>query len=818
MLVREWRGGEMGVLAMALVLAVGLVTGISAFTSRLQSALEQESHRFLAADLVVRSGELAPPAWLEQAEGLGLRTASTLSFPSMLFGSGDNMHLASIKAVSDAYPLRGELRFSSAPFGDSVVVARGPAPGEIWLDSRLFPLLDVAVGDLVGLGDIELRLAGSVRAEPDQAAGLYGYGPRAMMHIDDIAASGVVQPGSRVEFRQLYAGPEAKLQPFKAALEDRLEPGQRLLDLEEGQPRISRALERAERFLLLAGSLGVVLAGVAIALAAGRFSERHTDYVAVMKSLGATSGDISYLYGRSLLLLALLATAFGCALGWAVQAMFFRLFAEQLPLQPGASGLQPYLIGAATALVCILSFAWPPIRRLTQASPLRVLRRDMPHALRSSTADYLIGLVAVCALMFWYCRDWKLTLAVMAGLAVVVVLGVGFALLLLRGGRVLGMHAGSLWRLGLANLQRRGASNAVQVVVFGMAIMLVLILVLVRTSLLDEWRMQLPADTPNHFALNIAEDQAAGFGAMLGAQGVATEPLFPMVRGRVMSINAVALPSGDEAAESEPRQRESNFTWSADLPAGNELVAGQWWPQDSREALVSLEQEYAQRMGLQVGDRLGLRIAEQALEVTVSSLRSLDWESMRPNFFLVFPPGLLEQYPATYMTSFHLEPGEKLLLNQLLRRYPTVTVIEMDEVIAEVRGIIDQVSIAVELVLLVLLATGALVLVAGVQASMDTRMQEGAVLRALGAGRRLLVGALAIEFIALGLCAGLLAVVSAELAVALLQLFALDMRYVPSPWLWPVGLLAGGVLIGVLGVFSARHVVTTPPVAVLREL
>ncbi|MFV8817438.1 ABC transporter permease [Haliea sp. E17] len=818
MLAREWRGGELGVLAMALVLAVGLVTGISVFTSRLQSALEQESHRFLAADMVLRSGTPAPQAWLDEARAEGLATARTLSFPSMLFGAGDAMHLASVKAVSAGYPLRGELRFSSVPFGESVVASSGPAPGEVWLDSRLFPLLGVAVGDRVELGDTSLRVSGSVRGEPDQGAGNFGYGPRALMHIDDIAATGVVQPGSRVEFRQLYAGPPELLEQFKASLLPRLEPGQRLLDLEDGQPRVSSALERAERFLLLAGSLGVVLAGVAIALAAGRFSERHTDYVAVMKSLGATAADISWLYGRSLMMLALLATAVGCGLGWGMQALFFRLFAAQLPILPGDSGLQPYLVGGATALVCILSFAWPPIRRLTLASPLRVLRRDMPHALRHSTTDYLVGLLAVCGLMLWYCRDWQLTLAVVSGLGMVVLLGFAGALMLLRGGRMLGMHAGSLWRLGLANLQRRGAANALQVVVFGMAIMLVLVLVLVRTSLLEEWRMQLPADAPNHFAINIAADEQAAFGAMLDQRQIPSQPLFPMVRGRVMSINGVALPSADEVAEGEAHQRESNLTWSATLPEGNELVAGQWWEEGSAEAQVSVERDYAERMGLEVGDRLGLRIGEQSLDVTVASLRALDWESMRPNFFLVFPPGLLERFPATFMTSFHLAARDKLFLNQLLHRFPTVTVIEMDEVINEVRGIVDQVSAAVELVLLVILATGALVLVAGVQASMDTRMQEGAVLRALGAGRGLLLGALAIEFIALGLCAGLLAVGAAEIAVALLQVIALDMRYTPSPWLWPLGLAAGGLLIGVLGVYSARRVVTTPPVAVLREL
>ncbi len=818
MLARDWRGGELGVLVMALVLAVGLVTGISAFTARLQHALERESHRFLAADLVVRSGGAMPAAWLEEAGRRGLEQASTLSFPTMVFGAGDAMHLASVKAVSAGYPLRGELRFSTEPFGDSQPAENGPAPGEAWLDSRLFSLLGIASGDSIGVGDTQLRVTGAVRAEPDEGAGLYGYGPRALMNIADIPATGVVQPGSRVEYRQLFAGPEKALADFRTWLEPQLEPGQRILDISEGQPGVGRALERAERFLLLAGSLGVVLAGVAIALAAGRFSERHTDYVAVMKSLGATSRDISLLYGRSLLLLTVLATTGGCLLGWGLQEAFFRVFAERLPVQPGPAGPHPYIVGATTALTCVLCFAWPPIRRLSLASPLRVLRRDIPLAVRRSTGDYLLGLAAVCVLMLWYSRDWQLTAAVMAGLLVVVALGLGGALLLLRGGRLLGMRAGSLWRLALGSLQRRGAANALQVVVFGMAIMQLLVLVLVRTSLIEEWQLQLPADAPNHFLLNIAPEDGPRLEAAMHAEGLQGEPLFPMVRGRLMAIDGRDLPTREEAGEGEAYQRESNFTWSATLPADNRLEAGKWWDADTDQALVSVESAYAERMGLKVGDTMTLRVGEQSLVVTVASLRGLDWESMRPNFFLVFPPKLLESYPATWMTSFYLPPEDKLFLNKLIHAFPTVTVIEMDEVFTQVRGIISQVSGAIELVLFVILATGALVLVAGVQASLDERMREGAILRALGAPRARVLGALAIEFTALGLCAGVLAVISAEVAVGILQVQVLDMHYTPSPWMWPLGLLVGAALIGVLGVYSARRVVTSPPVAVLREL
>jgi putative ABC transport system permease protein len=817
MLARDWRGGELGVLVMALVLAVGVVSGISAFTTRLQNALEQEAHRFLAADLVVRSSRDLPAQWPDVAEERGLRQARTLTFPSMVFAGDENMYLASVKAVSSAYPLRGELTYSEQPFGTVARASSGPGPGEVWLDSRLFPLLDVGIGEQVSIGQADFTVVAAARAEPDQGASFYGYGPRVLMHYGDIPATGVVQPGSRVEYRQLYAGPADEMKSFRGWLQPRLQDGQSLLDVGQGQPGVGGALRRAERFLLLAGSLGVVLAGVAIALAARRFSERHNDYVAIMKSLGATSGAVDRLYGSSLVMLGVLATATGCLLGWGMQALFFRLFAEQLPLQPGPAGIRPYAVGGATAMICLLCFAWPSLRRLGKASPLRVLRRDLPLETRRSLVDYALGLTAVTGLMFWYSRDWKLTLAVLAGLAVTVVLGLVLAVTLLRGGRLVGMSAGSIWRLALAGLQRRGNANALQVVIFAMAMMLLLVLVLLRTSLIDTWQTSLPEDAPNHFIINIGPEQVQDVEQMLRSGDIPSEALYPMIRGRIMSVNDEELPQrgGEQPGR---RQRESNFTWSDTVPAENRLLAGQWWEPGTREALVSVEAEFAERLGIGLGDRVGFLIGSQPLTATVASLRELDWQSMRPNFFLVFPPLLLADYPATFMTSFHLQQADKAFLNDFIRSFPTVTVIEMDVVVDQIRNIVNQVSAAIELVLVVILAAGGLVLVAGVQASVDARMQESAILRALGASRHLILGGLLIEFAALGLFAGLLATVAAEVSVYILQVRVMEMGYSPTPGVWVLGVISGMVLVAALGVYSCRSVVSSPPLALLREL
>ena len=765
----------------------------------------------------MRSGRALSSQWLREGENRGLQQAQTLLFPSMVYAGEDNMYLASVKAVTDTYPLRGELTFSAMPFGTVQPATAGPARGQVWLDSRLFPLLDIEIGQRVTIGEADFTVVAAARTEPDQGASFYGFGPRVLMHYDDIPATGVVQPGSRVEYRQLYAGQANALEDFRAWLQPQLEEGQSLLDVNEGQPGIGRALERAESFLLLAGSLAVVLAGVAVALAARRFSERHNDYVAIMKSLGATSAAINRLYGRSLLLLGGLATGVGCLLGWGIQALFFQLFAEQLPVQPGPGGIRPYAIGSATSLICLLCFAWPPLRRLGQASPLRVLRRDAPLENRRTLADYSLGLVAVTLLMWWYSGDWKLTLAVLAGLAITVLLGLGLAFSLLKGGRLVGMSAGSIWRLALAGLQRRGTANALQVVIFAMAIMLLLVLLLVRTSLIDEWQTQLPEDTPNHFMINIGPEDVQAVDQMLRKENITSDALYPMIRGRIMAVNGIELPRTDDRQQGR-RQRESNFTWSDTLPADNVLLAGQWWSPDTDEALVSLEQGFAERLGVEVGDTVQFLVGSQPLEATVSSIRALEWQSMRPNFFLIFPPRLLAPYPATFMTSFHLGEGDKAFLNTFIRSFPTVTVVEMDVVIEQVRSIVDQVSAAIELVLAVIIGAGSLVLVAGVQASVDARMHESAILRALGARRSLILGGLFIEFAALGLFAGLLATVAAEISVYILQTWVMDMSYAPSPWVWPVGVGAGMALIAGLGVYSCRRVVSSPPVALLREL
>lgn len=819
MLWRDWRGGELGILIAALVIAVAIVSGVNSFTGRLQASLKQESHRFLAADSVLTSPREISRGWLEEAKKLDLQLAQTLVFPTMVY-AGDNMYLAAVKAVSSSYPLRGSLMMSALPYGEALEVSAGPTPGNVWLDSRLFSLLQVSIGDPVDVGESSFTVTGAVRSEPDQGASFLGFGPRVLMHIHDIPETGIVQPGSRVQYRYLFAGLSSQLEQYKLWLRPQLQPSYKILDVSDSQPRVSESLDRAETFLLLAGSLGVVLAGVAIALAAQRFSERHYDYVAVMKSLGATALTINMLYGFNLLALGVLATVLGWSVGWGLQVLAYQIFAELIPTVNAGPGLRPYFIGGVTGMVCLFAFAWPPLRRLSAVSPLRVLRRDLPEGTLARSRDYALGFLAIVLLMFWYSGDAKLTLAVQAGVLFSVGIVALFAFLLLRGGRIAGTRAGSAWRLAMAGLQRRGKDNAMQVSVFCLAIMLLLILILVRTSLIEEWRVQLPENTPNHFLLNVPVHQQQAVARLFEEDNIPREALYPMVRGRLTHIAAETTEQriAGKSTDGDSLDREINLSWSAVLPQGNELIEGEWWPEDTEKALVSIEQEIAERLKVELGDRVRFQIGSETLEAEVASIRQLDWNSMKPNFYMLFPPRLLKNFPATFMTSFYIDSNNKLFLNKFLRKFPTITVIEMDVVIEQIKSIINQVTAAIELVLMVILAAGGLVLIAGLQSSLDQRLHESAILRALGGSRRLILGSLVIEFASMGFLAGILATVGAELSVYFLQTELLNMKYVMHPWLWFLGPVLGTVMIGGLGVWGCRKTVNTAPMLVLREL
>ncbi len=820
---RDWRGGELGLLVIALMVAVGTVTAVSLFVDRLHQALLKESATFLAADRYIGSSAEIPESFRQAARDLGLETADTLSFPSMVFTADDRNSLVSVKAVGPGYPLRGVLRVTDVPFTPPVVTTELPEPGEVWLDGRLFPSLGVALGDRVEVGYATLEITRVLTSEPDRGGSMYDLGPRLLMRIEDVPATRVVQPGSRLSYRLLLKGEEGALETLKADLGIEEDPNFWWRGIRESSPTIGSALTRAESFLLLGGLLGVLLAGVAVALSAHRYARRHYDHVGVLKTLGATPNQILASYVGLLAVVGGVAVSFGLLVGSGLHLAIVAMLQSIIPVALPPPSVRPFLLGAVTGLICAIAFALPPLLHLKNISPMRVIRRDVGAAPPSQIASYGAAVAGSLGLLIWYSGSIELTAWTLLGTLGALALFGALATVLLRGGRVVGMQAGSGLRLALAGLQRRRKENTAQILIFGLAIMLLLILLLLRTALLDEWRNQVPENAPNHFAMNISPEDVDEIGVLLEANSREQGGLFPMIRGRITAVNGIPAKEWEATHRSEmedgPRLSSGrNLTWAEDMPDDNALVAGDWWDAADTRAMVSLEDDYAEDLGLSIGDQLTFDIGGETLDVEVVNLRRLNWESMRPNFFIIFSPGALESFPATWMTSFYLERDNKQFLNELLSRFPTITVIEVDAIIAQVQSIIARVTQAVELVLGLVLASGVLVLIASIHASRDARLSEHALIRTLGGTRRLIAGSLTAEFAALGLFAGIVAVVGAEITVLILQTQVFELGASVHPWLWITGPLIGALLILVVGLLGTRQLIAAPPISVLRGL
>ena len=871
LLRRDWQGGELRLLLLALVLAVTSVTGIALFTDRLERALLLESANMLAADRIVTGRGELPEEILLEGQARGLRTATTLSFTSMAYSETDNL-LVAAKAVDDDYPLRGEVIIAEAAFVRGTPIKSGPARGEVWLESRALSALGIEVGDPVYVGESEFRVDRIIINEPDRAGGsmLENAGPRLMLHLDDVKATGVVQPGSRVNWRYLLADDEpTRLDQFEDWFRTREEWQGRfyIRDVRDESQEVSDALDRAEGFLLLGSLFAVILAGVAIALTARRYSERHYNYVAILKTLGCTSSQVTFIYVSIQLMLAMVAIAAGFVLGWLVHQGILQLLQSLFTVELPAAGWQPYLIGALTAVICLLAFALPPLLALRETPPLRVLRRDLGQQRFSNRLPYGCGLLGSVFLIYWYSQDFFLTGVLLSSVAATgLFLSIISYILLLSTGSV-GMKAGSAWKLAMTAARRRRNQNVLQVMVFSVTIMSLLILTLLRTDLIDEWQAQLPQDTPNHFIMNISGDQIAGIEDFLVENGIQSNAFYPLISARVNRINGT-LPDRSGAEEDEKRSDgltgnasvermgragepaagngqttnpqmaqgsgtttgtaeagsrvrgrlgRRQVTWAAELPADNLVTAGEWWNLRSGPGYVSIEEEYADWLGLELGDRLEFEINQQVITAEVSSLRSVRWDNMQPNFFIIFSPGTIDHLAGTYLSTTLMEREQKILLNDLVRLFPTMVIIEIDALIEQIQLIISQVTSAIELISLLVLVSGALVLLSCVNATLDERFHENAILRTLGAGQKLILLSLMIEFACIGLIAGLIATIGAEVSLFYLQREMFDLDFSPHYWIWPLGPMAGMLLIGGLGLASTRGVVQISPLTVLRR-
>lgn len=821
MLRRDWRAGELHVLALALVVAVGSMTSVGFFTDRIDGALRQQANELLGGDAVIVADHPIAEAYLQLARKYGLRTARTDTFHSMVV-AGDKTALAAIKAVTPGYPLRGTLRLSPQLYAPSHAASGIPPHGGVWIEPRLLSELRLRVGDEVSVGNTTLRVQQVIANEPDRAGNLFSIAPRLMMNMDDLRATGLIIPGSRVSYRLLVAGGDREVRAFRAAAQDLLGRGERLEDLQDGRPEIRDALTRAERFLGLAALVSVMIAGVAIATATRRFIDRHLDSCAMLRCLGARQGEIFGLYSYQLLWVGIAASLAGCGLGYVAQFLLAHLLAGLAHATLPQPSLLPVAFGVFTGLIALAAFALPPLVHLKRVPTLRVLRRELGGLPPQTLAGYGAGAAALVVLMIWQAGDPTLGIYVLGGITATLLVLSGLIYVLIELLRRLQQGGATVWRYGLGNVTRRSRATLVQVLALGLGVMVLLLLTFVRSDLLAGWQSSIPDDAPNRFIINIQPDQVAAMRKFLAASPALADPrFFPMVRGRLTAVNGKQVLPKDYEGERAQRlvAREFNLSWASRLQSDNTIAAGKWWGRegDGQHAL-SVEQGLADTLGIKLGDTLTFTVAGKSFDAKVTSLRKVDWDSFNVNFFVLLPPGVIEDYPTTYITSFYLPEDQYQVLNSLVKAFPNITVLDVAAIMDEVRSIIARVSLAVEYVFLFTLVAGLMVLYAAIQSTLDERIRENAILRTLGARRRQMVRGLLTEFAGLGALAGAVAASAASVIGYVLASHVFHFGYTFDPWLWAMGMGGGALGIGAAGYAGTRFILRQPPLQTLREI
>jgi len=845
LLWRDWRGGQLNLIVSALILAVVVVTAVSLLADRVEKGINAQITSFLAADLALRSRQGIEQKYIDQAQSIGLEMAMTAQFRSVVF-AGDKSHLASVKAVQKTYPLQGKLIYSEQlDLTQTQTTVTGPSKGEVWVEPRLLNLLNVSLGDYIEVGYSNLLITRLIVNEPDRGTGFSVAGARVMMSYDDLAQTQLIRPSSRVTYKLLMAGEDKQIETFTSffaqenqtkSLED--PTGRYRLQTPEGsEQRLSEALTKGRTFLLLSGTVGVLLAGLAIALASHRYAQRLTDQVALMKAWGQSSYAIRRSQFVRLLLLATISTAIGIFVGWL--AHFFLLevargfFGAELPLP----GWRPWVIAIMTGLVSVLGFALPALWHLPRIEPLKVLRRDLPTDLVSQSRRLFVGLGALLFLTLWYSGSVIISVLFLGALFLLFVVSSLIAFQVLKLVQRMGQWRGSYIRLGLANLWRRRTQTLVQLFGFSITLLLLLVVVGLRTNLIQEWQAQLPDDTPSHFLFNVTNQELPQIKTMLVEENIIAGDWFPMVRGRLISLNGETL-SRERLRKADGVDREVNFTQSIDIPNQNELVAGQWWSEaiseQSSELEFSMEQLVAQELGVTLGDVIEFSVGGIKFSATLTSIRSVNWQNMNPNFYIVFRPGILERFSPNWITSIRPENAEKPanlsaenqqeigysapFVVKLIRQYPAVVILELSQIVDQIRSVINKVTQGLEMILILVLVCGGLVLFASIGVSFDERLRENAVLRTLGSSRKVVIGALTTEFAVLGLIAGFIASLGAELTLFFVQSKLLSLQPSLHPELWLLGIALGLTVITTLGLLRTREIISVPPLESLRQL
>lgn len=826
---REWRGGALRVLVLALVVAIMAATSISFFTDRLAQALLNRSAEMIGGDLVVRGTRPLDPQWLEIPEK-AVVSAEITEFSTVAINN-DQLLLASVKAVDANYPLYGRIQVADEPYGEPSLLDDAPSPGVVWVDQRVLDRLQIRVGDAINIGAAEFTIDKMLVSEPDRGGNYFNLAPRILMNYQDLSKAKVLQPGSRANYKYLFSGGQDAIKNLKSQLSSQMGVGYRLVSAGEGREGAGLVLRRTQQYLALAALLTIILSAVAIAVATRRYSQRHYDVSAILRCLGATQKTIFQVYFLQLMFLALLCGVLGTLLGWGTQEVLARILEQALHLILPGSGWKPWIVGLLTSVLILFGTALPPLWCLKRVPPLRVIRRDLAPLPLKGWLVYGCGWLALCLVVLLFTGELLLMLALLAGVLGVISLLFLLVWLLIRITRGIGLTRMGLPGRGLDRIVQRTTSNTLQITAFALTLMLMAVVGMLRSELLANWSVQLPDDVPNHFAFNVIPAEKDQLSQFFTQQGIPELTLYPMVRGRLTKINGIDInaelfPEKDETPPNRSRNgvnRELNLSWSQVLPEDNKIVAGQWWSESNVDdgqtgvARVSVEEGLAERLGINLYDELEFDIAGQGLLAEVVSLRSVVWESFTPNFYMLFSEGALEAYPSTFITSFRLAQQDRQTLMALVKAFPSVTVLEVDALIEQLESILMQVTTLVELMLLFVLLAGLCVLLAIIQNNLGERLREGALMRALGASHRYLQTINYLEFAFMGLLAGGVAMVGAELVTAFAYQHIFDLQ---PQWHWKFWLgvpFLSALIIAIIGNLATVRTVKQSPMLLLRQ-
>lgn len=812
---RGWRSGELLILALALTIAVASASAVNLFTERVRTAINNQTGDTLGADLVISSRQLLSADFVAQVQQNATQTTTATLFPSVVF-AGEVSTLASIKAVNTGFPLRGRLTVANEAFGEARAADGIPPAGEAWVDQRLLQELNLTVGASLRAGARDFRITAVIVEEPGRSVGFTDLAPRLMINGDDLAATTLLGSGSRAEHILLVAGSAEQRAAIKAL---ELPRNVRLRTPQESRPELEQALKSAGEFLGLAQIAATLLAAAAIALCAWQYGQKLRDEVALLKCLGARSGFILAELTLHLLLLGLAASALGAVAGFAAQEVIAQMLGSLMELTLPPPPLMPLFNAAGLSLLLLLSFALPPLLQARKVAPVRVFQRDAQNSTSRNLPMIAAG-IGVITLLWTQTGELASASYVLGG--AVLLLGVlgGLAWLLVLALSPLKRAVGTSWRFGLGNVARRRGSSVAQVVALGLALLALLLVSVVRQDLLSSWQNRLPPETPNQFLINIQQEQLPAIKRFFADRGYADLEIWPMARGRLVALNGQAITpdSFDDPETQRWINRDFNMSWAETVGNDNVITSGEWWGESGRgQPWISAEDYAVKRLKLKLGDTLSLDFAGEVVELKVHNTREVKWDSFRPNFFLLTPPGVLDQVPAQWLTSFYLPRENRELLRELVATFPNITPLDMDAVMNQVRSIMERIVRAVEFIFLFTLAAGLTVLLAAIEGTRAERLRETGLLRALGASSRTIRQGLIAEYAVLGLLAGLTAAIAAQALAWVLAVNVLNIPYGPRPLLWLVGAGAGGGLVTLLGWLSLRRVLNTPPKIVLQS-